>query len=116
MRRFILLFIAVWALVAVQPIRAQDTDTPIAVVVTVILVWPTATETPEPTEGPSPTPTETPTRTPHPFMAESTVEVDGTGQDVAFVYQADVGQLGIILFLAFISGLLLLVLLFGAKR
>jgi len=119
--RQLVLSLVLFAILLGYPVAAQDTATPIQVVVTVILVWPTATETPTPTEttvptaGPSPTATPTETATPD-FVAEATVEVDGVGQDVAFVYQMDVGQFGQLIFLAFIVGLLALSLLFRAKR
>lgn len=119
--RWFFLVLMVVGLIIGHPSYAQDTATPIPVVVTVVIVWPTHTETPtptftpEPTEGPSPTPTATATPTPY-RLYEATVEVDGVGQDVAFVYEMDAGQLGTILFLAFIAGLFFVDILLRVRR
>lgn len=119
MRR--LLVCLLLSLLATGRVLAQDTATPIPIVITVIIVWPTHTETPTPTdtpvptEGPSPTPTPTVTNTPD-FVYEATVEVDGIGQDVAFVYQMNAGDFAIVLFLAFIVGLQVVYLILKVKR
>jgi hypothetical protein len=94
---------------------AQDT-TPIPIEVTVILVWPTATETPAPTEGPSPTPTLTETPTPN-YFTEATVEVaPGEYQPVALEYRASLGDVGIVVMLAALFGLLLFDILLRVKK
>lgn len=116
MTRALVIFIAVMGLALLTiPATSAQTDTPIAVEVTVVLVWPSHTPTPEPTAGPSPTPTPTATATPDLF-AEATVEVaPGEYQAVSLEYSTDLGDVAIVVMLAFIAGLLLVDVLLRVK-
>jgi len=84
------------------PALAQDTATPIPVVVTVILVWPTATPTLTPTDGPTPTATATATTTPN----ASTTYYSESGEDITLVREVRPSDAPIIGLLFIIAALL----------
>ncbi len=79
---------------------------------------PTATATPTltPTTGPSPTPTPTQTPTANYVMRATVTVGEGEYQDFALTYQADLGQLMIVFFLALLFGLGMVEIVLRARK